>query len=118
MVPTDDAFVRAIRYVAPVVTIVFTGVVLAGLLGGQFGSEGRMIIELDWGKITLLDTYLAFLVSIIWIWLRQSRRSAALLTVGVLVLGSAVIWGFVTWAAYTSRDRRQLLTGAGDVRLT
>lgn len=115
MVATDDRLVRALRIIAPIVAVGFAAVVAAGLLSGTFGSESRELLDLSWGRITLLDTYLAFAVVIVWIWVRQTRLAAFALTLGVIVLGSVVIWGFVAWAAWTSRDRRQLLTGAGDV---
>jgi hypothetical protein len=115
MVSTDDVLVRGLRLLAPIIAVGFAVIVAVGLLSADLGSEGREILDLAWGRITLLDTYLAFAVVIVWIWVRQSPLAAAALTVGVIVLGSAVIWGFVAWAAWTSRDRRQLLTGAGDV---
>lgn len=118
MVATDDGLVRALRLLAPIIAVGFTAVVAIGLLSADLGSEGREILDLAWGRITLLDTYLAFAVVIVWIWVRQTPLAAAALTLGVIVLGAVVIWGFVAWAAWTSRDRRQLLTGAGDVRRT
>lgn len=118
MVATDDGLVRALRYVAPAVAVGFAVIVALGLLSADLGREGREIVALAWGRITLLDTYLAFAVVIVWIWVRQTRVAATALTLGVIVLGAVVIWGFVAWAAWTSRDRRQLLTGAGDVQRT
>lgn len=118
MVATDDGLVRALRLLAPIVAVGFAAIVVVGLMSADLGSEGRQILDLAWGRITLLDTYLAFAVVIVWIWVRQTPLAATSLTLGVLVLGAVVIWGFVAWAAWTSRDRRQLLTGAGDVQPT
>jgi hypothetical protein len=118
MVPADDAIVRGLRVVAPVVAIAFAAVVVAGLVEGNVTEEGRILLDLTWGRITLLDTYLAFALVCVWMWVRQTRPVALALTVGVIVLGAVVIWGFVAWVAWTSRDRRQMLTGAGDVQLS
>jgi hypothetical protein len=110
-VPTTDPVVRGLRLVAPLVTVAFGALVLAGLLAGTFASEGEQILALGWGRITLVDTYLAFGLAIGWAWLRERPTTAAALTVGIVVLGSVVIWGLVAAAAWRAADRRELLLG-------
>lgn len=110
-VPTTDPVVRALRLIAPVVTIAFGALLAVGLAAGTFANEGEQILALGWGRITLVDVYLAFLVPIGWAWLRERPSVAAVLTVGIVVLGSLVTWGLVAAAAWRSTDRRELLLG-------
>lgn len=110
-VPTSDRVVQALRVLAPLVALAFTAVVVVGLAAGTFASEGQQLLELGWGRITLVDTYLAFALAIGWAWLRETPAVAAGTTVLVLVLGSIAIWALVGWAAWRSADRRQLVLG-------
>lgn len=110
-VPTSDPVVRVLRVVAPLVAAVFAVVVGIGLASGTFTSEGKQILDLLWGRITLIDVYLAFSVAALWAFLREERGVAIALTVGIVVLGSVVIWAHIGWAAFRSADRRKLLLG-------
>lgn len=110
-VSTSDPVVRVLRVVAPVVAVAFGGMVVAGLLAGTFASEGRQIVELGWGRITLVDIYLAFALPALWAFLRESVPRAIGITLGIVVLGSVVIWAYVAVAAWTSTDRRELVLG-------
>ena len=87
-------------------------VVALGLAAGTFASEGEQLLALGWGRITLVDVYLAFAVAVLWAWLRERPAVAAGVTVLVVVLGSVAIWAHVAVAAWRSRDRRELLLGS------
>lgn len=110
---TSDPVIRALRVVAPFVAAVFAVVVGIGLASGTFVSEGKQILDLGWGRITLADIYLAFSFAALWVFLRESLGRAIAITVGIIVLGSVVIFGYLGYAAWTSSDRRELLLGAG-----
>lgn len=108
---TSDPVVRVLRVVAPLVAVAFGVLVAIGLASGTFTTEGEQILALGWGRITLVDVYLAFALAVLWVFLRESVGRAVALTVGIVVLGSVVIWAWVGWAAWTSSTRRELVMG-------
>jgi hypothetical protein len=113
---STDPVIRGLRIVAPVLAIGFTTMVVVGLASGTFAEQGRQILDLSWGRITLVDAYLAFAVPVLWMWIREPPRRAVALTVGVVVLGSAVIWGYLGVAAWNATERRELLLGSWEIR--
>lgn len=60
--PTTDPVVRTLRWLAPALAVGFGMLLVIGLAAGTFASEGGEILDLLWGRITLVDVYLAFAV--------------------------------------------------------
>jgi hypothetical protein len=110
-----DPLLATLRVVAPILAIGFLVLVVAGLRAGSFGDEGGQIVALEWGRITLIDTYLAFALPVLWMWLRDPAPRALGLTLGVVLLGSVVLWGYVAVLAWRVTDRRELLLGRWDI---
>lgn len=101
-----------IRIVAAAATLAMLGAIAYGFSAGEFSDEGGQLLELAWGRVTLIDLYLAFGAVWAWIaWREQRVRSAAVWLVLVVGLGSFAIWAYVLLAAVRSRTVSELLLG-------
>jgi hypothetical protein len=86
--------------------------ILGGFLEGDFLAEGGELVELVWGRVTLVDIYAAFVVGWLWIALRErSAIRAALWLPAVLVTGSLALGVYLLGAAVRSDTAEQLLLG-------
>ncbi|MGL4821264.1 MAG: hypothetical protein ACRC5C_15035 [Bacilli bacterium] len=79
--------------------------IVYGLTIGDFWGEGSVLLGLLWGKITMLDIYLAFLTFSGWMFWREGGVNvrSVVLFVGILVLGSFTICAYTFWAMHTAR---------------
>lgn len=104
--------VQTVRVVAVVATAVMALTIVYGFLAGDFTADGGALLDLAWGRVTMVDLYLAFGAAWAWIaWRERSAAAAVLWAVLVAVLGSLAIWGYVTWRAWAARDVLHLLLG-------
>ena len=63
--------------------------IIYGLTIGDFSGEGSMILSLLWGKITLIDIYISFLIFTAWIIYREKNlRRSFIWFILMMVLGS------------------------------
>jgi hypothetical protein len=74
-----------------------------GLAEGSFGTQGSVIIALTWGRISLIDLYVCFLLIWGWIAFREASwwRSLILLVL-MLVFGALTASGYAFYALSTS----------------
>lgn len=101
-----------IRTVAALAVIAMTAAIGWGLATGDFFDDGGVLLGLVWGKVTMLDLYLAFGAAWAWIaWRERSVARAVLWAVLVAGLGSLAIWAYVWWAARSATDVPELLVG-------
>lgn len=71
-----------------------------GFIAGRgFGSEGAQLLELAWGRVTVVDLYLMLAVFAVWIWRREPNRMVAFgWTVALCVLGSLAAGAYLLLA--------------------
>lgn len=55
--------------------IVMSSSIIIGFINGDFTGEGSIILSLIWGKITLIDIYIMFLIFSGWIFYRENNFS-------------------------------------------
>jgi hypothetical protein len=86
--------------------------ILGGFLEGEFLSEGGELLDLVWGRVTLVDIYAAFLVGWLWIALRERSvvRAVAWLP-AVVVTGSLALAVYLLGAAVRAEGPEELLLG-------
>jgi hypothetical protein len=86
--------------------------IVGGFLEGEFLVEGGELLDLVWGRVTLVDIYAAFLVGWLWIALRERSavRAAAWLP-AVLITGSLALAVYLLGAAVRAETPEQLLLG-------
>lgn len=66
--------------------------IIYGFAAGDFWGDGTAMVELLWGKITLIDIYLAFLAFAAWMFFREGFNvKSSIIFLFILVLGSFTI---------------------------
>jgi len=58
---------------------VMGGFLIHSFINGDLMSEGRVLLDMPWGVMSLVDLYIGLLLFSGWIWWREPRRSVALL---------------------------------------
>jgi hypothetical protein len=114
--------VLAIRLLAAAGTLAMAVAIVVGFTTASFTEDGAAIVGLVWGRVTLLDIYLAFLFGWLWIaWRERSAGRAAIWFVATAITGSFALFGYLLQASLRADTipevvvgphRRDLLTGA------
>lgn len=101
-----------VRIVAVAAAVAMAATIAWGFAAGDFGADGAALLDLVWGRVTMVDLYLAFGAVWAWIaWREDSVGAAVLWAVLVAGLGSLAIWGYVAWRAWDADDVPHLLLG-------
>ena len=71
--------------------------IVYGFAAGDFGDEGSAILDLAWGRVSLIDLYLGFVLFGGWILLREPSVRAVPWLVALAVLGNlaAAIYAYL-----------------------
>jgi len=93
--------------------VMFAGIV-HGLVAGDIWTEGRALLGMPWGRVTLADLYVGFALFATWIAARErSRLRAGAWIVAVLALGNFAACVYLFLAVRASRgDFKKLALGA------
>lgn len=103
---------QSIRLVAAVGFVAMATAIVSAFATASFTEEGGVIVGLAWGRVTLLDIYLAFLLG--WLWIAYRERSAARAgawLAATLVTGSLALFGYLFVAALRARSTTELVLG-------
>ncbi len=101
--------IRTLSLIGATVMIV---AIAAAFVTGDFFTEGSDIWALPWGKVTLIDLYVALAFFGAWIAYRESSRVATVAWwLGLVLLGSLAAAIYLALASVNSQDRRELLMG-------
>jgi hypothetical protein len=104
--------VVAVRLLAAAVVGAMIAAIAGGFAVGDLGADGAALLDLVWGRVTMIDIYAAFLVGWVWIALRErSALRAALWLPAVLVTGSLALGVYLLGAAVRSPDLTTLVAG-------
>ena len=104
--------VRGAMWAGAVVTAGMIGAVLYGFLAGSFGDEGGQILDLAWGRVTLIDLYLGLSLIGTWIgWRERSILRTFPWIVGLIGLGSLAAGAYVLLAAVRSETKEDFFFG-------
>ena len=84
--------------------IAMMGIITYGFIGGDFAAEGRQLLGMPWGRVSLVDLYVGFVLFSCWIVYRDGFSLASTLWIAaVMVLGSLSICVYVLVALQRSR---------------
>jgi hypothetical protein len=84
--------------------LAMAGVLIYGFGWGDFSGEGRLLLSMPWGIVSLVDLYVGFGLFSGWILYRESSVGIALAwIVLVMVLGFFTASVYVVWAGFRSR---------------
>lgn len=79
---------RTIRVITGLLTLVMAVTIVAGLAAGDFGDEGEAILDLAWGRVTLIDLYVGLALFGGWIVIRERSPVAVAWLIALVVLGN------------------------------
>ena len=93
-----------------------TGAMAAAIISGfamaSFPEDGAAITSLVWGRVTLIDIYLAFVFGWLWIaWRERSAVRAALWLIATLVTGSLALFAYLLGASMRASSTSELVHG-------
>jgi hypothetical protein len=101
-----------VRILATVGTLAMAVAIVVGFATASFTEDGSALLDLVWGRVTLLDIYLAFLFGWLWIaWRERSPTRAALWLVATLVTGSLALFAYLLGASIRARTITELVVG-------
>ena len=91
---------------AAIGSCVMVGFLLHSFINGNLLSEGRVLLDMPWGVMSLVDLYTGLLLFSCWIWWREPHRSDALLwTLALLLSGNLGSCLYVLIAILRSNGR-------------
>lgn len=77
------------RILSLIGTIIMGLSIVYGLTMGDFTGEGSVLLSLLWGKITMIDIYISFLIFTAWIIYRENNPGRSIIWfILMMVLGS------------------------------
>lgn len=87
---------KAVRVVTLLSALVMAGAIVYGFVSGDFGDEGGMLLDLAWGRVTLIDLYVGLVLFGGWILLRERSAAAIPWLLALVVLGNlaAAVYAF------------------------
>ena len=101
----------AARIVSALGAVLLGGAILVALVSGDLVAEGRVIFDIPWGWVSVLDVYTGVAIVATWIWWRDGAAMGAVWLVLLIVLGHLATALYVAWRAWTSASVEELLTG-------
>ena len=70
-------------------TVIMAISIIYGFVMGDFTEEGSILLSMIWGKITMIDIYIGFLIFSAWIIYRENHIGRSLIWfIFMMVLGS------------------------------
>ena len=108
----ESPTMTVIRTVALTGAAAMVAAILAGLVSGDFTGEGSVILDLVWGRVTLIDLYIGLGLFAVWIGFREKRplRRAAW-WLALIILGNLASALYVVIASFQVATPRELLLG-------
>ncbi|MBT8216165.1 MAG: hypothetical protein HKN74_03200 [Acidimicrobiia bacterium] len=100
-----------IRTGTAILALVMAAAIGYGFVAGDFGSEGSTILELAWGRVTLIDLYVGLGLFAAWVLLRDGPRRAIPWLVGFVVLGNLATALYAFGAARRAGSVEEFLLG-------
>ena len=101
----------AIRVTTAVTAAVMLVTIIAGFAAADFGDQGRQILDLAWGRVTLIDLYAGLVLFAGWVWLRERTAIVVPWLIGLVVLGNLAAGIYALMAAMRSSTVSEFLTG-------
>lgn len=87
---------RSAKFVALFGLLAMTAVLIYGFTVGDFAAEGRELLSLPWGIVSLVDLYVGFALFSIWIVYRERSLGRSMVWVALMM-----VLGFWTGSLYT-----------------
>jgi hypothetical protein len=88
--------VKIAKVIAVLGLLAMSAVLIYGFTVGDFATEGKQLLAMPWGIVSLVDLYVGFILFSGWIVLRE--KSAVRSVVWVMLM---IVLGFWTGSLYT-----------------
>ena len=105
---------QAIRILTGALTVVMVATIGYGMVAGSFGEEGGEILDLAWGRVTLIDLYVGLALFGGWIVLRERSVVALPWLIALVFLGNLATAFYAFLAAMRSDTVGSFLTGRAE----
>ncbi len=93
------------KWVAALGALAMVAILVHGFVGGDFAAEGGQLLAMPWGRVSLVDLYVGFVLFSCWIVYRDGFSLASILWIAaVMVLGSLAICLYVLVTLQRSRS--------------
>ncbi len=102
---------RLIRVSTGLLTGLMAATIAYGFAAGSFGDEGRTILDLAWGRVTLIDLYVGLVLFGGWILMRERSWRAAPWLIALVFLGNLATALYAFVAAIRADSPTEFLTG-------
>jgi hypothetical protein len=103
---------RTMRFAAGFGVAAMVAVIAIAIGSGSFAEEGGQILDLAWGKVTLVDLYVGLLLVAVWIiWLERTPSRWIPWVVGLVLLGNLTTAAYVLLRAARTSSVTEALTG-------
>lgn len=102
---------RALRVTTGLLTAVMAATIAYGMAAGSFSDEGSTILDLAWGRVTLIDLYVGLALFGGWIVLRERSWRAVPWLVALVFLGNLASALYAFLAAMQADSTGEFLTG-------
>lgn len=71
--------------------LIMLGMLIYGFTIGNFAGEGKILLGMPWGQISLIDIYIQFIIICSWIFYREDNLGKSIIwIILVLTLGSMI----------------------------
>lgn len=101
----------AVRTVSALGVAAMTIALILGFTGGDFTGEGGQILDLVWGRVTLVDLYAGIAIfGVFVVWRERSVRVSVAWLVAFVVLGNLATALYVLVASLRTESVDELLT--------
>jgi hypothetical protein len=101
-----------IRLLAAFGTAAMAAAIVGAFSVAAFTEQGGILAGLAWGRVTLVDIYLAFVFGWLWIaWRERSPLRAVGWLLATLVTGSLALFGYLLGAAMRADSVDALVLG-------
>ena len=95
---------KMLAIMASLGALAMTVILVYALVEGSFVGEGRQLLAMPWGSVSLVDLYVGFLLFAAWILYREGITLPSVLwIVAVMTLGSLAICVYVLVCVRTSK---------------
>lgn len=95
---------KTVTVLATLGALAMTIILVYAFVQGDFAREGRQLLAMPWGSVSLVDLYVGFFLFAAWILYRDGIKLVSVLwVVAVMTLGSLAICVYVLVSARTSK---------------
>jgi hypothetical protein len=96
---------KTAKLLALVGTAIMFFTLMYGFIYGNFFKEGNTLLSIAWGKVSLIDVYIGFILFSCWVLFREQNRLTAVIWVVIfMILGNFATCLYTTIALFKSKN--------------